>query len=275
MAAASISSQIVSAAGARIAVRRRGTGVPVLCAHAIGHDGRDFDGLAQRLGHSFEFVMLDWPGHGDSPNADGAVSSQRYAEILVGVLQALNLPRVILLGNSIGGGACIIAAAEHPSLVRGLVLCNTAGLAKVSFITRLFCRNKARFFAQVERGVVSFPGKFRRYYEELVLPLPAARDRREQIIATATSVAPLIRKAWLSFTQPEADLRPLAERVMCPVLIAWAMQDKVNKWAFAKAGAEMFSRSTIEKLPGGHSAFLEAPDDFDRAFLRWVQLLPS
>jgi pimeloyl-ACP methyl ester carboxylesterase len=275
VATPSNSSQIIPVAGARIAVRRRGTGVPVLCAHAIGHDGRDFDGLAERLEHAFQFVMLDWPGQGDSPDADGAVSTQRYGEILIGLLETLHLPRAILLGNSIGGGASIIAAAQHPQLVRGLVLCNTAGLVRPSIIARLFCRRKAKFFEQAERGVASFPEQFRRYYENLVLPLPAARVRREQIIATATKVGPIVRQAWLSFAEPQANLRPLAALVKCPVLIAWAKRDRVNRWAFSKAGAQLFPDRTIEMLPGGHSAFLEAPEEFDRKFLRWVRTLPG
>lgn len=266
---------MLQAAGASIAVRRKGKGPPIVCTHAIGHGARDFEALASRLGHMFEFIMLDWPGQGSSPADDGEVSSQRYSAILMDVLDQLSLSRVILLGNSIGGGASIITAATQADRVRGLVLCNTAGLVKPSLITRLFCRNKARFFEQAERGVQDFPAQFRRYYEKAVLPGHPAKQRREEIIATATAVGPIIRRAWLSFAKPESDLRALALRIKCPVLIAWAKDDKVNRWAFSKAAAKAFPNRRIEMLPGGHAAFLEAPAAFDAVFHNWLRSIPT
>lgn len=264
---------IIRAAGADIAVRRHGKGPPVVCAHAIGHDGRDFDALAARLGHAFEFVMIDWPGHGDSARDNGDVSSQRYGDVLTDILSILDLQRVILLGNSIGGGASIVATARQPQRVRGLILCNTAGLARPGLIARIFCRNKAKFFEQAERGVPDFPQKFRSYYEKLVLPGAPAAQRREEIIATAIEVAPIIRQAWLGFTKPESNLRPVAATIQCPILIAWARNDRVNNWLFSRAGAQMFPKHRIEMLPGGHSAFLEAPAQFDAVFQDWERSL--
>jgi pimeloyl-ACP methyl ester carboxylesterase len=266
---------LIRVAGADVAVRRMGKGPLVVCAHAIGHDSRDFDALAARLGHAFEFVMIDWPGQGNSPPDDGGVSSQRYGEILTEVLSVLDLQGVILLGNSIGGGACIVATARQSQRVRGLVLCNTAGLASTGLIARIFCRNKAKFFEQAERRVADFPQKFRSYYEKLVLPGPPAAQRREEIIATAMKVGPIIRQAWLSFTKPESSLRSLASGITCPVLIAWAKDDRVNRWLFSKAGVQKFPRRRIEMLPGGHSAFLEAPAEFDAVFRNWEASLPA
>lgn len=263
----------IAAAGVNLAVRRHGKGLPIVCMHAIGHDGRDFDALASRLGDDFEFIMMDWPGQGQSPQDNGGVSSRRYGEILTEALSILDLHRVILLGNSIGGGAGIIAASKQPQRVRGLVLCNTAGLVKPGLIARFFCRNKAKFFEQAERGVPDFAQKFRRYYEKVVLPAAPAAQRREEIIATAVEVGPIIRQAWLSFTAPESNLRPLAATIKCPVLVAWAKDDRVNNWRFSKAGAQMFPEHRIEMLPGGHSPFLEAPVEFDALFRNWEKTL--
>ncbi|MFM8940035.1 MAG: alpha/beta fold hydrolase, partial [Phenylobacterium sp.] len=120
-----ISRVAVSALGAHLSQTRCGYGPVVVCLHATGHGARDFDRLAQRLGGSFTFIALDWPGQGDSPRESAPASAERYAELAGGVLEALDLRDVILLGNAIGGAAAILCAAACPDRVRGLVLCNS------------------------------------------------------------------------------------------------------------------------------------------------------
>lgn len=270
---AHLDGEVLRAGGTQVFVRRHGSGPAVVCAHAIGHGSRDFEALAQRNGDKFEFIALDWPGHGNSPDWDGGVSSQRYATILMDLIVQLGLRRPILLGNSIGGGASIVAAAQMSERIRGLVLCNTAGLVKPNLFTRFFCRRKAEFFGRAERRDPRFPQQFREYYETTLLPSPAAALRREEIVAAGMATAPAIRQAWLSFAENDADLRPLAETISGPVLIAWAKDDKVNAWRFSRRGAEMFPNRRVELMPGGHSAFLESPEIFDPVFLRWADRL--
>src|SRR6188508_1437495 len=70
------------AAGARIAVARRGSGPPVVCLHATGHGARDFEPLAERIGYRFEVFAVDWPGQGKSPREQHPASARRYAAIV-------------------------------------------------------------------------------------------------------------------------------------------------------------------------------------------------
>lgn len=266
---------LVAAAGARVACRRRGRGRPIVCLHAVGHDARDFDGLAERLGHAGEIIAVDWPGHGDSPADPHPPGSRRYGAILAELLEALDLKDVVLLGNSVGGGAAIVTAAAQPERVAGLVLCDSSGLVGYSWLLRLICRRQARFFARGEKGDPSFASAYRRYYERTVLTGARAAARREEIIRAGSRLAPLLRQAWLGFGEPQADLRDLVTAVRCPVLIAWARRDRVIPWRFAKAGAKRFAQHRVERFEGSHSAFLEAPDAFDEALLRFLASLPK
>lgn len=261
--------------GTEVALRRFGAGPPVLCLHAIGHGARDFDRLASRLGNGFEFISLDWPGHGDSAADKPPPSARHYAAIVGQLLVALDLRDVLVIGNSIGGAAAIIAAAAHPERIRGLVLCSPGGLIASNLPVRLYCRWQARFFARGATGNSGFPAAFRRYYERKILPAPAAQWRREEIIASARDVAPLLQRAWLSFAERDADVIAEAARVRCPVLYAWAKGDRINDWRFSKRGAMRVPDHRVELLPGGHAPFLEAPEAFDDAFLRFERDLPS
>jgi 4,5:9,10-diseco-3-hydroxy-5,9,17-trioxoandrosta-1(10),2-diene-4-oate hydrolase len=226
--------------------------------------------LAERLGHSFEFVAIDWPGHGASPGGDSPVTAARFAEILRAVLDELRLLRAVIIGSSIGGAAAILYTAQQPDRVSALVLCNPGGLQPVGVIARLVCRRMAAFFASGERHEVAYPQRFRRYYECEVLSSPAAAWRREEIIADADGTAGLLRQAWEGFASSESDLRPLAPRLSAPVMFAWAKRDRYIAWSRSKRAAVSVPQHIVRFFDGSHCAFLEDPDRFDQEFLKFM-----
>lgn len=267
-------SAFIAACGAKLNVVRQGTGEPVVCLHATGHSSGDFARLAQRLGHRFEFIAIDWPGQGESPREQAHASAARYAELLAGAAEALHLERFTILGNSIGGAAAIAFAAGHPERVRALVLCNPGGLQPVGPIAPLLCGYMAKFVGGGERGEKSFPKKFRRYYEKTVLPMQAAAWRREEIIATANAVSPILRQAWQSFGEKRADIRHLTEKLRCPVLYAWAKRDAYVAWSRCRRAALRTPNHRVVLFDAGHAAFLEQPEAFEAAFVSFMDDLP-
>lgn len=244
-----------------LAVRRIGRGRPVICLHAIGHDSRDYDLLASRLCTEYEFILVDWPGHGSSPPDTQPPDIARYGALLDRLMRALALDRPIVMGNSIGGAAAIQAAAAEDHSLGGVVLCNSAGLVAPGFIVRLACQAMARRFAGAGHRPERFAAWYRLHCTAKVLPA-APPARREQIILSGPRLAPLISAAWESFARSGSDLRGAAVRVRCPVLIAWARGDRVNPWRFSKAGAARFSGAQIAFFAGGHAPFLEDLDAF-------------
>src|SRR6185503_11673371 len=139
--------------GARLAVDDDGTGDPVVCLHAIGHDARDFDGVRAHLRDRHRVIALDWPGQGRSPRDGRPVTATRYAELVQAVLDALDVETCVVIGNSIGGAAAIAYAARHAERVRGLVLENPGGLAPVDDrLAQAVLAAMARFFAAGARG---------------------------------------------------------------------------------------------------------------------------
>lgn len=263
----------VSILGVDLSLTRCGSGPPVVCLHATGHGARDFDRLAQRLGGDFTFIALDWPGQGESPREAAPASAERYAELVGGVLEALDLRDVILLGNSIGGAAAILCAANHADRVRGLVLCNTGGLIPPNLFIRMFCRHMARRFEKAASGDAGFPAWFRRYYQQ-VLPRPEAAWRREEIVAGCEKAAPVLAEAWRSFAEPEADIRPVLRGLQIPILFAWGLRDRILPWFLVRGLARRTPGARIALFDAGHAAFLETPEAFDAAFLDFARSLP-
>lgn len=253
--------ETIEAAGATLSVRRWGRGTPVVCLHAVAHSGEDFAPLAARIGEAFEVIALDWPGQDDSPPDTQPATAARYAEILQAALPQLCDAPPILIGNSIGGAAAIIAAAKTP--VRGLVICNPGGLAPIGPRERRAIGALVGFFRAGARGAWWFGAAFGLYYR---LILPRAAKRRREIVRGGHGAAPILAEAWSSFAAPEADIRALPPTITAPVLIAWAKGDKIVAWEASKPAALTFPNHTVRLFRGGHSAFLEDADAFAKAF---------
>lgn len=265
--------QTLQVCGLPLAVRRSGTGPVVVCLHATGHGARDFDGLAGRLGGNFTFIAPDWPGQGDSPREAAPASAGRYADLVGGLLETLDLRDVILLGNSIGGAAALLCAAGYADRVRGLVLCNSGGLIPVNPFIRIFCRSMARRFEKGAAGDPAFPEWFARYYRQ-VLPRPEAAWRREEIVAGCGKAAPVLTEAWRSFAEPEADIRPVLRGLRIPILFAWGLRDRILPWFLVRGLARRSPGARTALFDAGHAAFLETPEAFDAALLDFAGGLP-
>lgn len=264
-------SPIIEVDGVRLAYSRTGRGTAVVCLHAIGHGGRDFDAFARAVADEFEVVCIDWPGQGRSGRDEQAASAARYGELLRGAIAQLKIERPILIGNSIGGAAALIHAASHP--VRALVLCNSGGLIEVNDRIARACNTMSRFFSGGVRRAWWFGTAFWAYYTFLVLPSGAARAQRRRIVAAGYEVAPVLRDAWLSFGKPEADLRAAAAALDVPVWVAWATGDKVIPLSRCLAAIQSMKNVRLTKFRGGHAAFLERPKQFARAFKRFAKAL--
>jgi 4,5:9,10-diseco-3-hydroxy-5,9,17-trioxoandrosta-1(10),2-diene-4-oate hydrolase len=262
----------IMADGVSLAVHRTGRGEPVVCLSAIGHDCRDFDALVGRLADRFEFVCIEWPGHGESGADTHPVSAARYADLLVAALDRLQLEAPILLGNSIGATASILCASRRP--VRAVVLCDSGGLVEVTPLVARLCRVYERFFAAGERGARWFGPAFRAYYR-MVLTEPAAAAQRRRIAAAAPMRARLFREAWASFGAASADIRNVAAALVVPIWVAWADHDRTVPLSYCVPALCRLKNATLSTFNAGHAPFLEQPDAFADGFLRFVTGLPT
>ncbi|MEP0068866.1 alpha/beta hydrolase [Pyruvatibacter sp.] len=265
---------MVEVDGVSLAVTRTGTGPPVLCLHATGHGARDFEAFGALVGKQFEVIAVDWPGQGRSGDDTHPASAARYAQLIGGVLDAIGVDRAILLGCSIGGAAAIMFAQKHPDRVRGLVLCNPGGLIELDPGTVKAIGYMVRFFAAGERGTGWFGSAFAAYYRLLVLPSRAARAQRRRIAAAGYACAPVLRQAWESFAQPDADIRGVALSLQVPIWFAWAKGDKFVSLKRSRATIDKMPTAQLTTFRGGHAAFLERPKRFAKAFCKFADQLP-
>ena len=253
--------------GVRLAVASEGSGPPVICLHAIGHGGRDFETFAAGIRSGFHVVRIDWPGQGRSGADREAPTPARYAQLLRGVVTALGLEAPVIVGCSIGGAAAIHYAAKYPT--RAIVLANSGGLAELSDSNRRACLFISRIFAAGARRAWWFGALFGLYYR-FILPSKAAWPQRRRIVRAGYETADTLSQAWAKFADTAAaDQRQAAAALEIPVLVAWSMQDKINQFEAVRPALKQMKHVRIAQFKGGHAAFLEQPRRFIAEYLRF------
>jgi pimeloyl-ACP methyl ester carboxylesterase len=101
--------------------------VPIVHVHGFGVSGTYLLPTAVRLATRATTFVPDLPGSGRSPGWGVTLGIPGLAWALLGLLDALGLERVVLVGNSLGGPVSLEVAHSSPERVAGIVLASPAG----------------------------------------------------------------------------------------------------------------------------------------------------
>ncbi|MEM9033196.1 MAG: alpha/beta fold hydrolase [Actinomycetota bacterium] len=112
--------------GAELHVETVGSGPPVLLLHGgLGLDHTYFRPAFDQLADQATVIYYDHRGNGRSGGDVGALTLERLADDVVGVLDALGVETAAVLGHSYGGFIGQVAAIAHPERFTRLVFLNT------------------------------------------------------------------------------------------------------------------------------------------------------
>lgn len=117
--------KILRVEGHQIAYFDEGDGPPVLLIHGIPTSKLLWRGVMPELSRTHRVIAPDMLNYGnaDKPaRADVSIAAQ--ARLMVGVLDALGVPRADVVAHDIGGGVAEIMAVRWPERVKKLVLSN-------------------------------------------------------------------------------------------------------------------------------------------------------
>ncbi|WP_439533707.1 alpha/beta fold hydrolase [Polymorphobacter sp.] len=115
----------------QVHVRTAGHGDPLILLHQSPLSGDQFSaGIPYLVEGGVQVIALDMPGYGGSDAPPGPASIVAHAEALSGVIDALGLERVDVLGNHTGASiAAALAAGPERARVRRLILNGVALLS--------------------------------------------------------------------------------------------------------------------------------------------------
>lgn len=262
----------IRAAGHDIVFLEGGRGETLLLVHGFNGQKDHWTRMARHLTPKYRVVIPDLPGFGESsrrPDARYTVSDQ--AARLKSFCDALNLDRVHIAGNSMGGAISGLFALDNPERVRSLGLVNAAGTAD--------CR-ESEFLRLVEKGenplIADRPGDMRRimdfvFEEPPYIPGPVLTF--------------LGRKNWETkafsekiFAEIRADITQLGDRlpdIAVPTLVLWGDRDRLIDVSCADTFHKGIPGAVLKIIPGcGHVPMVERPGEAARHYLAFLDQLP-
>jgi pimeloyl-ACP methyl ester carboxylesterase len=98
----------------------------ILFHHGVGANGRCWLGWAPALLARYRLVAFDLPGHGQSPDDDGAITISSMVHDVIALADAVDCAQFHMVGESIGGTVALQVAIEHPVRLRSLTVSNGA-----------------------------------------------------------------------------------------------------------------------------------------------------
>lgn len=214
-------------------------------------------------------VVPDLRGFGgSSPDGlEGPVSIDDYARDLIALLDHLELHRVVVGGNSMGGYTALAVLRLAAERVRGLVLADTkaeadsesARTARAAMLEVLESGGVAAVWERMQPGLLGKTTKTSR-------PEVVERVRRLVLAQPAEAVRRAVERM-----RSRPDSTPLLPGIVCPTLVIVGEEDQI-------AGPET-ARLMHEKIPGaelavirgaGHLSGMEQPREFNAVLGRFL-----
>jgi pimeloyl-ACP methyl ester carboxylesterase len=271
-------------------------GPTFVCVHGLGGSHLNWAGVAPELSRIGRTIALDLGGFGLTPPSARGTSVGANWRLLGDFLGALDLPPVILVGNSMGGMISLIQAAHSPKSVSSLVLVDAA-----------FPRARVRSGQPAPRvaGVFALyaSGKmgewFVRARAKKFGPEGLVRETFRICAADPSSIDPVLVEAHVEMARLRLDFdyaaeaflaaarsifrthvsptkyRALVRSVVAPALVIHGAKDALVPVGAAREAAsehENWKLVVFDDL--GHIPMMEAPGRWLDAVESWLEAAP-
>ena len=260
-----------------LAMAAAGTGRPLVCLHGLGGTKASFlTTIADMAGDDFRVIALDLPGFGDSVKPIGATYNAKwFARTVLAALDALELDRADLAGNSMGGRIAIETGFQYPDRVGKLVLLSPA-------LAWLRDRPWAPFLRFVRPELGLLQPTPRALVEQLVRRMvPGAQEGW-----TAAGVDDFLRSFYeprgraafyaaarnIYLDEPDGDngFWKRLTTLQADSLFVWGHHDTLVPIAFMRHVQEALPRASHLELDCGHVPQLEAPSQTHAAARKFL-----
>ncbi len=267
---------------------------PLLLVHGFGastdHWRKNITGLSDDL----EIWAIDLLGFGRSAKPNLQYSGELWRDQLNDFITEVIGKKAVLVGNSLGGYACLCTAAQCPKAAAGLVLLNSAGpfnenkpvieteIEPTQFdqLQKIFGDVVKWIFQQPWARYLLFqyirqPWVIRQTLEKVYLDKSAITDQLIADIQRPASDPGAAEVFAAVFSTPQGEkVDVLLQQLTCPLLLLWGEGDP---WINARERSQKFRQYYPQLqeyfLHAGHCPHDEVPDQVNSLLHDWVKLL--
>ncbi|MBT5414383.1 MAG: acetoin dehydrogenase dihydrolipoyllysine-residue acetyltransferase subunit [Rhodospirillaceae bacterium] len=257
--------RMVEAAGRNLRVRSMGEGeaTPVVLIHGFGGDLDAWLFNQEALAADRPVHAIELPGHGQSSKDVGDGGPETLGGAVSAALDALEVDRAFLIGQSMGGALALDLALSRPGLAAGLVLIAGAALGEEiagEFLEAFGGASRRKEMKAALQALFADPELVNRNVVE-----GALRNRRLEGAAEALAA---VRAAWFAGGRQAHILAGRMGEIDAPILALWGAEDRIIPAAHAKAVEGHGEISLIEGI--GHMAQMEAAGEVNRRIRTFI-----
>lgn len=250
-----VAAETLDVAGTPVALRRSGSGRPLLFLHGAGFTGRWLR-FHQALAQEADVIAPEHIGFGATPDQEWMTGFDDLVLHYDDLRRGLGLEAVDLVGYSIGGWLAAAYAVWFPDRVRSLTLITPAGMqvpGRPPFAD-LFCMTGEELFATIFNDPANVG--------EVMVDL----EDLDTVVHLFEEMATAARLIW----NPRYDrkLPRRLRRATSPALVIGAEDDRLVPNEAADRYAELLPDARLERVAGtGHAIVIEQPEATARLIL--------
>ncbi len=248
---------------------------PIVFVHGLGGQWQNWLENLPRAALERRVIALDLPGHGLSPMPREQITISRYGRVVDALCERLELGRVDMVGNSMGGYIAAEVAIQFPQRIDQLILVSAAGItsADVAHAPILTA-------GRVATAVASYGAARHRQI--------ASRPRTRHMALALVARHPSLLRADLAYEgffkgtgKPgfddalraclDYDFRDRLPEIRQPTLIVWGENDSIIPVKDAHEFERLIpdSRKLVMK-DTGHIPMAERPATFNDVMLEFL-----
>ncbi|MFI0420240.1 alpha/beta fold hydrolase [Spongiactinospora sp. 9N601] len=251
--------------GGRLAYDSAGEGPLVVCLPGLGDTREAYRLLRPLLVEAgYRVVTMDLRGHGESSAGWDDYSQAAVGRDIVALLEALDAPGAVLLGNSYSGGAIVRAATDAPERV--------AGIVPIDGFIRAIPLNAA--LRALVRLIAASPRLWSLYYKvahPTAKPADLAAHRAKLVAMLRDRKRHEAMRAMLLNRGPDAE--HVLSEVRCPVLVLMGAKDPdfPDPAAEARTQASLLRGQAVVIDGAGHYPMSDHPERAAAALLPFLK----
>jgi pimeloyl-ACP methyl ester carboxylesterase len=262
----------VEVAGTAVNVVELGEGDPIVFIHGLAGSWQNWLEQLPVCARSHRAIAFDLPGFGQSPMPPEKIAIAGYCRLVAALLTALEVPRAVIVGNSMGGFIAAEVAIQFPARVERLVLVSAAGLT----VEHQRDERALAVLKYLEARLTAWGGWVGARADDLARRRRYRRALMALVVAHADLLpAPLVAEQLRGSGKPgfvdaldalsDYPIRDRLERIAAPTLVVWGDRDRLVPVDDADAFEELIPNARkIVYEDTGHVAMLERPERFNR-----------
>lgn len=241
--------------------------------HGFGANKDNWLRFARNFTERYHVIALDLPGFGDSDRPSGSYDVGTQAERLESFIKTLELGRVHLVGNSMGGHIAGIFAARYPQQVRSLALFDNSGVTPP---------NQSELFRVIEAGqpnplVVRNAEDYQRMLDFVFVVPPVLPDSvRAYLAERSIANEAHYDEVFRHLRERYIPLEPELPRIEAPTLLLWGDRDRVLDISSIEVMKPLLKKPSVVIMQNcGHAPMIERPDETARHYQAFLDSLHS